>query len=384
MTATPATERMQSSMPDTSADRRTSTADSPDTAHSPDDAHTPEDAHTFEVAVIGGGAGGLAASVALARSLRSVVVIDAGQPRNSSSPHAHNLLGNEGINPRDLIAKGRAEAEGYGVTFVDATVTDARTIAANDAAGADPDAIVTDARTIESDPNPAEAAAEHRFELTTSARVIIRAKRIIIATGLTDELPNIPGLAEGWGETVLHCPYCHGYEVRGQHIGVVGSTAMSYHQAMLFSQLSNGVTFIRHDAPEPDAEQTKMLDSLGIEYVDAHIAEVSHTEEGAVLALTANDARDGSAPTRTFDALTVSAFARANSELFTQLGGTVADHPSGMGSYIPTHMAGQTDVPGVWAVGNSADVSAMVVASAASGVLAGAQVNADLIMSSIG
>jgi thioredoxin reductase (NADPH) len=406
MTATPATERMQSSMPDTSADRRTSTAESPDTAHSPDDAHTPEDAQTFEVAVIGGGAGGLAASVALARSLRSVVVIDAGQPRNSSSPHAHNLLGNEGINPRDLIAKGRAEAEGYGVTFVDATVTDARTIAANDAAGADPDAIVTDARTIESDPNPAEPAAEHRFELTTSARVIIRAKRIIIATGLTDELPNIPGLAERWGETVLHCPYCHGYEVRGQHIGVVGSTAMSYHQAMLFSQLSDGVSFIRHDAPEPDAEQTKMLDSLGIEYVDAHIAEVSHTEAGAVLALTANDARDGSvnlaqdsaeaeaetetqasaetAATRTFDSLTVSAFARANSELFTQLGGTVADHPSGMGSYIPTHMAGQTDVPGVWAVGNSADVSAMVVASAASGVLAGAQVNADLIMSSIG
>lgn len=315
--------------------------------------------NAFDVAVIGGGAGGLAASIALARSLRSVVVIDAGQLRNSSSAHAHNVLGHEGIRPQDLVAKGRVEAEEYGVTFIDATVRQAHS--------------------IEPEPNPAEEAQRHRFELTTSAGAEIRARRIIIATGLSDELPDIPGLSEGWGDTVLHCPYCHGYEVRGQRIGVIGTTAMSYHQAMLFSQLSDRVSFIRHNAPAPDSEQEAMLDTLGIEYVDSTVTEVARTESGTVVSLAAGDSAGG-ASTLTFDALTVGAYGRANAELFTQLGGEVVAHPSGMGTYIPTQMAGQTEVPGVWAVGNSADVSAMVVASTASGVMAGAHVNADLVM----
>ena len=366
-------------------------------------------AHSCDIAVIGGGAGGLAASIALARSLRSVVVIDAGQLRNESSAHAHNVLGNEGMNPRDLIAKGRAEAEEYGVTFVDTTVADVRRLESTDTA-------TGEAHRLN------EAAPGHRFELTTSAGAQISARRIIIATGSSDELPDVPGLAEGWGETVLHCPYCHGYEVRGQRIGVIGSTAMSYHQAMLFSQLSNRVTFIRHDAPAPDAQQTAMLESLGIEYVDATVTEVARAGAESVVSLEPADAFAGpdtadyadtadiistadAATTGTvdaagtadvaaagatdaanevvFDALTVGAYARANAELFTQLGGEVVEHPSGMGSYIPTQMGGQTDVPGVWAVGNGADISAMVVASAASGVLTGAQVNADLIMESL-
>jgi thioredoxin reductase (NADPH) len=319
--------------------------------------------NSYDVAVIGGGAGGLAASIALARSLRSVVVIDAGQLRNSASAHAHNVLGHEGIRPQDLVAKGRAEAEEYGVTFIDATVQKART--------------------IDSEPNPAEAAPRYRFELTTSAGVDVWTRRIIIATGLSDELPDIPGLAEGWGETVLHCPYCHGFEVRGQRIGVIGTTVMSYHQAMLFSQLSDDVSFIRHNAPAPDSKQAAMLETLGIEFIDSTVTEVARTESDTVVSLTADESADG-ANARTFDALTVGAYARANAELFAQLGGEVVAHPSGMGTYIPTQMAGQTDVPGVWAVGNSADVSAMVVASTASGVLAGAHVNADLIMERLG
>lgn len=374
MSTTPATENPRSSAPGASTRSTAQTThDTARTTHdttqpAPEDTHTaPEEGHTVEVAIVGGGVAGLAASVALARSLRSVVVIDAGQPRNARSAHAHNVLGNEGISPHDLIAKGRAEAEGYGVAFLDATVTNART--------------------TEDDPHPAEAAARHRFELATSAGVLVRAQRIIIATGLTDELPDIPGLAEGWGETVLHCPYCHGYEVRGQRIGVIGTTAMSYHQAMLFSQLSDDVTLIRHNAPEPDAEQTTMLDALGIEYIDARVAEVDRTDAGTVLSVEDRTAdTDATAPadeTLTFDALAVGSYARADTELFGRLGGVAVDHPSGMGTYIPTQMAGQTDVPGVWAVGNSADMAAMVVASAASGVLAGAHVNADLITDSI-
>lgn len=328
-----------------------------------------------EVAVIGGGVGGLAASIALARSLRSVIVIDAGSPRNEPSAHAHNVLGNEGVNPLDLVARGRHEAEAYGVQFVDATVVSAQKDAQNNT------------------PKGHQEPEPLGFVLETSVGVSIEAKRIVIATGLTDVLPDIPGLAEGWGETVLHCPYCHGYEVRGQNIGIIGTTAMSYHQAMMFSQLSDRVTFLRHNAPEPDEAQRKMLDSLGIAYVDAAVEAVERTEAGTVVTLRDNE--DGTTPhsnragadsgpsDMTFAALAVGPYFRANGEIFEQLGGTVVDHPTGMGSSIPAEANGATDVPGVWAVGNSADISAMVVASAASGVMVGAQINAELIMSSV-
>ena len=334
-----------------------------------------------EVAVIGGGAGGLAASIALARSLRSVIVIDAGSPRNAPSAHAHNILGHEGVNPVDLVAKGRQEAEAYGVQFVDASVVSAQ--------------------------DDGRAPETLSFILETSVGVSIEAQRIVIATGLSDVLPDIPGLADGWGETVIHCPYCHGYEVRGENIGIIGTTAMSYHQAMLFSQLSDRVTFVRHEAPAPDGQQRKMLESLGIAYVDAAIEAVVRTDAGTDVTLrdrtdvTPSDRTDVSLPSNradadsglrtgadsgpsdmTFDALAVGPYFRANSEIYEQLGGTVVDHPTGMGSSIPAQANGATDVPGVWAVGNSADISAMVVASAASGVMVGAQINAELIMSS--
>ncbi|MDN5657828.1 NAD(P)/FAD-dependent oxidoreductase [Brevibacterium sandarakinum] len=319
-----------------------------------------------EVAVIGGGAGGLAASIALARSLRSVIVIDAGSPRNAPSAHAHNVLGHEGVNPLDLVARGRQEAEAYGVQFLDASVISAQ--------------------------HDGQAPESLGFVLETSAGVSIEAKRIVIATGLTDVLPEIPGLADGWGETVIHCPYCHGYEVRGENIGIIGTTAMSYHQAMMFSQLSDRVTFLRHDAPGPDGPQKKMLESLGIAYVDAAVEAVVRTDAGTDVSLRSNRAgadsdhgtgTDSSLSDMTFEALAVGPYFRANSEIYEQLGGTVVDHPTGMGSSIPAQANGATDVPGVWAVGNSADISAMVVASAASGVMVGAQINAELIMSSV-
>lgn len=357
------------------------TSDSPAMTNSPTTPDNPQ-RFTAEVAVIGGGAGGLAASIALARSLRSVIVIDAGAPRNASSAHAHNVLGQEGINPRELLAKGRKEAEAYGVKFIDDTVVSASTVvsAGNDNAGS----------TVSAHNEPEQRPTPPQFVLETADGFRIDARRIIIATGLTDVLPDIPGLADGWGETVLHCPYCHGYEVRGQNIGVIGSTALSYQQAMMFSQLSDRVTVIKHEAPAPDAEQARTLKALGIDYVDAKVESVSRTEASTILTLNADGPTDSASATDiasptdiAFDAVAVAPYFRANGELFAQLGGTVIAHPSGMGSSIPAQPTGATDIPGVWAVGNSADMSAMLVASAAGGVSVGAQVNADLIMSSV-
>ncbi|WP_212743321.1 NAD(P)/FAD-dependent oxidoreductase [Brevibacterium sp. 2SA] len=412
---------------------------------------------TADVAIVGGGAAGLATAIALARSLRRVVVIDAGSPRNRTSAHAHNVLGHEGINPLDLVAKGRQEAEGYGVTFIDATVTGAQSTDTEAApphqenaptgghSPAEAAPTVTGTHSAPAEAAPTEAAPAHRFILDTTAGTRVTAQHVVIATGITDELPEIPGLAEGWGDTVLHCPYCHGYEVRGQSIGIIGTTALSYHQAMMFSQLSDRVTFIRHAAPNPTPEQAAMLDALGIAFVDAQIDAVHRNESGTEVTLrsaagassinrpsdgrshatasevagapshaTASDdsavsdttaagvtasyvtaapehgaaASDDTASVLiasaiTLDALVVGPFFRANGEVFAQLGGSVVEDPSGMGSSITADPTGRTDIPGVWAVGNVADMSAMLGASAASGVRAGAMINYELIQSAL-
>ncbi len=172
-----------------------------------------------DVAVVGGGAAGLAAAVALGRSLRSVVVLDAGEPRNAPAAHAHNVLGREGIGPLDLLAAGREEARGYGVRFL-------------------ADRVVTADR---------EGSG---FRLGLLGGSAVRARRLLLATGLVDELPRSRAAA-AVGDGVLHCPFCHGYEVRGQHVGVLGSRPSSLHQVLLFRALTDRVTFFRQDLDVP-------------------------------------------------------------------------------------------------------------------------------------
>ena len=190
-----------------------------------------------DVVVVGGGAAGLAAAVALGRSRRSVVVVDAGQPRNAPADGAHNVLGQEGVPPLELLARGRAEAEAYGVRVVSGRATGA--------SGA------VDDFTVEVD-----GGALH-----------VRARRVVLATGLVDDLPAVPGVAEAWGHSVLHCPYCHGWEVRDRRIAVLGRTENALHQVLLFRQLSDDVTLFLHEAPEPTAEQEEQLAALEVPVV---------------------------------------------------------------------------------------------------------------------
>ncbi|MGV9709195.1 NAD(P)/FAD-dependent oxidoreductase [Gordonia sp. NPDC003424] len=295
----------------------------------------------FDVAIVGGGAAGLSAAVALGRSLRSVVVFDAGRPRNAPAAGAHNLLGNEGISPLDLLAKGRAEATGYGVDIVSAEVLDVTR-------------------------NP-----HGDFEIQTSDGDTTTARRLLLATGLVDELPDLPGVTELWGSSVLHCPYCHGYEVRGRRIGVLGTNPMSVHQTLLFRQLSEDVTLFTHTMPPLSDEESQQLSALDVHIVDGPVERldiVDGTVRSVVLA-------DGTAIER--DAVVVAPRFVVRADLYTRLGGTLADHPGG--PVIPTGPLGATDIPGVWAAGNSADLSAIVAVSMGAGVMAGAAINADLI-----
>ncbi|WP_179206772.1 FAD-dependent oxidoreductase [Microbacterium esteraromaticum] len=298
-----------------------------------------------DVAVIGGGPAGLAAAIALARSRRNVVLVDAGEPRNAPAEGAHNVLGNEGIAPLELIARGRAEAESYGVQIVSGRVS-----------------------------RVSGQIDDFTVEVGEGAQRI-RARRVILATGLVDDLPDVPGVAAGWGSTVLHCPFCHGWEVRDQRIAILARQDVPLHQAMLFRQLSDRVTLFLHEASVPTAEQWEQLAALKVDVVTSRVRRLrmEHTRVRAV------EMEDGSLFDA--DAVVVSPRFNVRTELYEMLGGIAGE---GMfGAEIPVDPRGQTAVSGVWVAGNAGQPMAMVVASSASGMMTGAAVHGDLALSEL-
>lgn len=296
-----------------------------------------------EVAIVGGGAAGLAAAVALGRSRRDVTVIDAGQPRNAPAAGAHNLLGQEGIPPLELVAKGRKEAESYGVRIVEGRATGA-------------------------------AGAIDDFTVTLEDGTQVHARRIILASGLVDDLPDLPGIREGWGDTVLHCPFCHGWEVRDQRIAVLSRGEIG-HQAFMFAHLSDDVTVLRHDAPEPTAEQTAQLEVMGVKVVAGEVTGLE-MEGSKVRAVSL---ADGS--TVPADAVVVAPRFNSRTEIFEALGGEAEDTP--FGRQIPADPRGLTPIPGVWAAGNANQQMAMVAGAMSAGVMTGAAVHGDLLMAGL-
>jgi thioredoxin reductase len=295
----------------------------------------------YEVVVVGGGAAGLNGALMLARSRRSVVVVDAGAPRNRPAAGVHGLLGHDGIPPGELIERGRAEVRRYGGHVVAGEVTTA----------------VRDG---------------DRFVVALGDGRSTRARRLLVASGLVDELPDVPGVRERWGRDVVHCPYCHGWEVRDRAIGVLSSGPMSVHQALLFRQLSPDVVYLSHTAA-PDDEQAEQLAARGIRVVDGEVAALDVVEDR----LAGVRFRDGAVIER--DALVVAPRMVARAGFLADLGLRAAEHPSGLGEHIPADPTGRTDVPGVWAAGNVTDLAAQVGASAAAGAFAAAQINADLV-----
>ncbi|WP_326797660.1 NAD(P)/FAD-dependent oxidoreductase [Streptomyces sp. NBC_01808] len=313
-----------------------------------------EPAESYEAVVVGGGAAGLTGALMLARSRRSVAVIDAGAPRNAPADGVHGLLGREGMPPGELLARGRAEVRGYGGHVVPGEVTG---VAREPADGARDDGA---------------GEGEDGFVLTLADGRTVRARRLLVTTGLVDELPAVPGVRERWGRDVLHCPYCHGWEVRDQAIGVLATGPMALHQALLFRQLSADVTYFAHTTEPPAGEDAEQLDALGVRVVTGEVAGL----EVAADRLTGVRLADGTVVPR--QALAVAPRMVARSGLLTALGLTPVAHPSGMGEHIPADATGRTDVPGVWVAGNVTDMTAQVHAASSAGAMAGAQINADL------
>jgi len=299
---------------------------------------------SYDVVVVGGGAAGLAGAVALARSRRSVLVVDAGDPRNAPASHVHNFLTRDGVPPPQLYAAGRDEVTRYGGRIETGRVT----ALSRDGEG---------------------------FGVQIGDRAVT-ARRLLVATGLRDELPDVPGLAARWGIDVLHCPYCHGWEVRDQRIGILATGPAAVHQALLFRQLSQHVTLLQHTAPELTDEQREQLCALGIAVIEGLVTRV----EASSTALTGVKLTDGASVP--LDALIVAPRMAARAELLAPLG-LAPDEVSLSGQVIGTQIeadpTGATGVPGVWVAGNLAAIQAHAITAAAAGLAAAAAINADLV-----
>ena len=200
----------------------------------------------------------------------------------------------------------------------------------------------------------------------------VRARRLLVTTGLTDELPDVPGLRERWGREVLHCPYCHGWEVRDQAIGVLASGPMSVHQALLFRQLSRDVAYFLQGTTLTD-EQAEQFAARGMTVVNGAVAGLEIVDDR----LAGVRMGDGRLVPRA--ALVVAPRMVARAGFLAELGLAAVEHPSGAGEHIPAGLAGVTEVPGVWVAGNVTDLTAQVGAAAAAGAMAGAHINADLV-----
>ena len=268
-------------------------------------------------------------------------MVDAGAPRNAPAAGVHALLGRDGIDPLELLARGRMEARSYGADILDGEVV-------------------------------AVSGATDAFIVTLRDGQVLHGRRLLIATGLVDELPAIPGVRERWGRDVLHCPYCHGWEVRDRRIGVIASGPMSVHQALVFRQLTDHVTFFARGHELETADRVR-FDALGITVIPGDVAAVEVQDDRITgVRLTGDQAFVE------VEVIVVAPRMVARSDLFAGIGIQATEHLAG--SYIEADSFGMTSVPGVWAAGNASNVAAQAAAAAAAGALAAQHISAMLVM----
>ena len=289
---------------------------------------------TYDVVVVGGGAAGLSAALVLGRARRRVAVIDAGAPRNAPAAHMQGFLSRDGMPPGELLAAGRAELATYGVEVV-------RDVVVRVGAG---------------------------FAVELGSGTTLRARRVLVTTGVRDELPDLPGVHERWGRDLLHCPYCHGWEVRDQPLGVLGTHPGAVQHALLVRQWSDDVILFAHTLTVSEAEE-RTLRARGVRVVPGAVARLVVEDDR----LTGVQLADGRTVPRT------AVFVRPVN----------APHPDGLlaglgcaldaEGFPVTDRTGRTSTPGVWAAGNAADPRAQVITSAGAGSAAAIAVNADLV-----
>lgn len=293
----------------------------------------------FDVIIIGGSYAGMAAALQLVRARRSVLVIDAGSRRNRFADSSHGFLTQDGNSPAAIAATAKTQLLAYPtVQWLEASATAA-------------------SKTVTG------------FQVNTEQQRY-QAKRLILATGVTDQLPDIEGLAERWGKTVFHCPYCHGYELEQGPIGVLAASPLALHHALMLPDWGP-TTLFTNQSFEPDAEQQAQLHDRGVVI-----------EPGKVLQISGKaDVQLTTGKTLQMAGLFTQPTTRVNSPLAEQLGCQFEQGP--LGAFIQTSASKETTIPGVFACGDNARMAGSVAISIGDGSLAGAMTHQSLLFGTI-
>ena len=321
-----------------------------------------------DVVVIGGGAAGLAAATSLARFRYRVLVVDAGQPRNAPAHGVHNVLGHDGLPPAQLLATARRDLAAYGAHVLHATVAAVRP-------APDPAAPAMEL-TGGSEPLAASTTAP-RFVVQLVDGGEVHARRVVVASGLVDELPAVAGLSQRWGREVLHCPFCHGWEVRDQRVVVLATEARGLHAVLLWRQLTEHLTVVLAVGVEPSEQQWEQFAARGIGVVDGGASAQVLVVDDRVIGL-----RLSSGHVVDCDALAVTTTMHARVDFLAPLGLVPTEVRMGgavVGTKVETSAMGATSVPGVYVTGNAEDLFAQVATSVAAALTTAAAVNGSLV-----
>jgi thioredoxin reductase len=291
---------------------------------------------SWDCVVVGAGPAGLNAALVLGRARRRVVVLDTAQPRNYATHEMHGVLGHDGLDPADLRARGRAELARYGVEVVSAEVQDAELL----------DGVV-------------------RLVSTRGADV---ARTVVLATGMLDDVPDIPGFSAVWGTSAHTCPYCDGFEHRDERLAVLASGARGEHLAVLLRQWSADVVLLSNGPHELTADQLAQVRALGVPVVETPVVALEADDDGRLRRVRFDDGE-----TLDRDAMFFYVGWRLRTDVARRLGCRLRDDGS-----IAVDAEQKTSVDGVYAVGNCTDPRALVPAATGAGVTAAVAVNVRL------
>jgi thioredoxin reductase len=284
-----------------------------------------------DVVIVGGSFAGLAAALLLGRARRKVTVLDTGLPRNRYASHAHNLLGHDGKPPRQILDESRAQLAAYPtVTLLDARGESLKGVADDFTVG--------------------------------NSKGDVRARRVLLSYGITDLFPDIPGFAECWGRTVIHCPFCHGFEIAEKRWGVIYSTPMSLHAPGLYSNWTDDITLFSDGHDIPEAERSKLA-KRNVRVVDGRVRAMEH-RDGQLTAVVSET--EGAVP---LDAVYAHPRVRPSADLHEAAGIETWETPFGLAIKVDENQ--KTNVDGIYAAGDLTAAMHSLPLAITAGMMAG-------------
>ncbi len=297
----------------------------------------------YDVIIIGGSYSGLAAGMALGRSLRKVLIIDSGKPCNRFTPHSHNFITQDGKVPGEIAAIARQQVEQYiTVEFLDGLAVSA------------------------------EKKAD-RFYITTDTNATFATRKLIFATGIRDLLPEIPGVAECWGKSVIHCPYCHVYEVRNERTGILGNGDYAFEFSALISNWTKDLSVYTNGPSTLTKDQKEKLDRHNIPVIEDEIERLQH-RDGYLEKIIFKNGKGAAVK-----ALYTRPQLAQHSDIPASLGCEITDD-----GYIKIDPTQRTTVDGVYACGDNTTRMRTVANAVAMGTAAGAMLNKEMVMEAFG